>query len=369
MCPSEQLRRTPLYDVHVALGGRLVPFSGWEMPIQYGGILDEARAVRSRSGLFDVSHMGRLDIRGPGAAELLSRVLSVDVGGLRMGRAKYNVICDQEGGIIDDCIVYRRGDDRFLLIPNASNTDAVLAWLERWNASGMGKKASISNVTSEFAMIAHQGPQAVDILNKLAEVDVSTIRPFRAVETVVAGADALLARTGYTGEDGFEMILSSSHAAGVWTQLIDAGATPCGLGSRDVLRLEAGLLLHGNDMDTSINPYEAGLDRFVDPDREGYVAHEALTKARDGGVSRRLVGFKMVDRGIPRHGYAIKDGPEIIGEVSSGSHSPTLDTSIGLGYVPTGYTAVGSRFQVDIRGRLTEAEVTTLPFYSRRRDG
>ena len=369
MCPNEQLRRTPLYDAHVALGGRLVPFSGWEMPIQYGGILDEARAVRSRSGLFDVSHMGRVDIQGPGAADLLNRVLSVDVGRLRMGRAKYNVICNQEGGIIDDCIVYRRGDERFLLIPNASNTDAVLAWLDSWNASGVGLRASIRNVTSEFAMIAHQGPDAVDILNRLTKEDVSTIRPFTAVDTVVAGADTFLARTGYTGEDGFEMILSSSQAAGVWARLIDAGAAPCGLGSRDVLRLEAGLLLHGNDMDTSINPYEAGLDRFVDPDREGYVAREVLTKIRDGGVSRKLVGFKMVERGIPRHGYAIKDGEETIGEVSSGSHSPTLDTSIGLGYVPTGYTGVGSRFQVDIRGRLTEAEVTTLPFYSRRRDG
>ena len=368
MCPSEQLRRTALYDAHVALGGRLVPFSGWEMPIQYGGILDEARSVRARSGLFDVSHMGRVEIQGPDAADLLSRILSVDVGGLPMGRAKYNVICNREGGIIDDCIVYRRAGERFLLIPNASNTDAVLAWLDRWNTSGTGHKVSIRNVTSELAMIAHQGPEAVDILNPLTKEDVAAIRPFRSVDTVVAGVDTLLARTGYTGEDGFELILSSSKAAGVWTRLINSGAVPCGLGSRDVLRLEAGLLLHGNDMDTSIDPYEAGLDRFVEPDREGYVAREALTKARDGGVSRKLVGFKMVERGIPRHGYAIKDGPQTIGEVTSGSHSPTLDTSIGLGYVPTGYTGVGSRFQVDIRGRLTEAEVTTLPFYSRRRN-
>ena len=369
MCPSEQSRRTPLYESHVALGGRIVPFSGWDMPIQYSGILNEARAVRSKSGLFDVSHMGRLDIQGSGAADLLGRVLSVDVEGLRMGRAKYNVICNEEGGIIDDCIVYRRGDERFLLIPNASNTEAVFAWLDRWNTGRDGDKVSISNVTSEFAMIACQGPEAVDILNTIAKDDVSAIRPFRAVDTVVAGVDTFLARTGYTGEDGFEIILSSSQAADVWAKLIDAGAVPCGLGARDVLRLEAGLLLHGNDMDTSINPYEAGLDRFVDPDREGYVAREALTKARDGGVSRNLVGFKMVERGIPRHGYAIKRGQEIIGEVSSGSHSPTLDTSIGLGYVPTCCKGEGSRFQVDIRGRLTEAEVTELPFYTRRRGG
>ena len=365
MATAQGLQRTPLFDTHVALGGKIVPFSGWEMPIQYSGILAEARAVRSGSGLFDVSHMGRADIVGPGAAQFLNRLLSVDVAGMRQGRARYNVICNRDGGIIDDCIVYRRGEERFLLIPNAGNTDAVLEWLALQNPDQ--HDVHIDNVTTKYAMIAHQGPQAAEILQALATADLSAMRPFRAVETQVAGVDTLLARTGYTGEDGFELILPSQAATDVWRALMDRGAVPCGLGARDVLRLEAGLLLHGNDMDASTNPYEAGLDKFVSPDRESYVARDALRRARDDGVDRRLVGFTLLGRGIPRHGYGIMDGSRRIGEVTSGGHSPTLDRSIGLGYVPTGYSTVGSRFQIDVRGRTVEAEVTTLPFYSRRR--
>jgi aminomethyltransferase len=367
MANSEQLKHTPLHDTHVSLDGRMVPFAGWEMPIQYSGILDEAKAVRTRAGLFDVSHMGRVSIQGPGAAALLSRVLSVNAADLRTGRARYNLICNEQGGIIDDCIVYRRDEQRFLLIPNAANTDAVLRWLHRWNTEP--DQASIENITADYAMMALQGPEAVSIIKDLTPANVASMRPFAAVETQVAGAETLLARTGYTGEDGFELILPSERAPEVWKLLMDRGAAPCGLGARDVLRLEAGLLLHGNDMDTSINPYEAGLNRFVDPDRQGYIARNVLVKARDEGVSRKLVGFNMIGRGIPRHGYAIMYGPERIGDVSSGGHSPTLDRSIGLGYVPTDYSAIGTRFQIDIRGRSVEAEVTNLPFYSRRKSG
>ncbi|MCI0438416.1 MAG: glycine cleavage system aminomethyltransferase GcvT [Chloroflexi bacterium] len=365
MDSSNGLKRTPLFDTHVSLGGRMVPFAGWEMPIQYASILDEAKSVRSKAGLFDVSHMGRVEIEGPGAAEFLNRILSVDVLGLRMGRARYNVICNEQGGIIDDCIVYRRGNDKFLLIPNASNTPPVLDWLARWSP-GKGR-VKIENVTSRLAMIAHQGPQALAMLQRLTSVSLSEVRPFASLDARVEGVDALIARTGYTGEDGFEIILPSEAVPNLWKRLMDLGAAACGLGARDVLRLEAGLLLHGNDMDTTINPYEAGLERFVDPDRPGYVAGEALRRVRDEGPSRKLVGFNMVGRGIPRHGYAIRDGSKEIGFVSSGGHSPTLDRSIGLGYVPTSYAKAGARFQVDIRGRLVEAEVTSIPFYSRRR--
>ena len=359
------LKRTPLFETHVSLGGRMVPFGGWDMPIQYSGILAEARAVRSEAGLFDVSHMGRVDIWGPGAAAFLNRVLSFDVPALRVGRARYNVICNQEGGIIDDCIVYRREDERFLLIPNAANTPAVLEWLARW-APGEDE-ARIEDVTDSYAMIAHQGPRAEAMLKDLTSADLSSLRLFRAIEARVAGADTLLARTGYTGEDGFELILPREAGADVWRTLMDRGAVPCGLGARDVLRLEAGLLLHGNDMDTSTNPYEAGLDRFVSPDREGYVPGDALRRVHQQGVSRRLAAFVVVGRGIARHGFPIMDGSRQIGEVSSGGYSPTLDRSIGMGYVPTGYSTAGSRFQVDIRGRLVEVEVTVLPFYSRRK--
>ena len=362
---AEQLQRTPLYDTHRVSGGRMVPFSGWEMPVQYSGILDEARAVRARSGVFDVSHMGRVQIEGPGASTLLSRVFSAAVDKVRIGRARYGVICDESGGIIDDCIVYRRGEERFLLVPNAGNTPDVLDWLERWAPADT--QARIEDVTARLAMIAHQGPQAVGALQPLAQADLVSLRPFAAVETAVDGVETLLARTGYTGEDGFELMVPREDAEKVWSLLLELGATPCGLGARDVLRLEAGLLLHGNDMDRSVNPYEAGLGRFVEVERDGYVAGPALRRIRTHGVTRVLVGFAMVGRGVARHGHPIVDSSRQIGHVSSGSYSPTLDSNIGLGYVPTGFSAPGTRFEVDIRGRLVEAEVTALPFYSRKR--
>ena len=365
MASAKEMKKTPLFDMHVSIGGRMVPFGGWEMPVQYTGILAESKAVRSSAGLFDVSHMGRVDISGSGAAVFLNAILSVDVLGLRKGRARYNVICNEEGGIIDDCIVYRRDEERFLLIPNASNTPKVLGWLARWSEDHRG--VVIEDVTSRYAMIAVQGPESANILRELSPTDLSSIRPFRAVETEVDGVDTLLARTGYTGEDGFELILPSQAGVRVWKLLMDRDATACGLGARDVLRLEAGLLLHGNDMDTSTNPYEAGLERFVDPDKEGYVAGDSLRRIREQGVARRLVGFNMVGRGIPRHGYDITHESRPIGEVTSGGPSPTLDRNLGLGYVPTEYSPVGSRFQIDIRGRSVDAEVTPLPFYSRRR--
>ena len=365
MSGSQELKRPPLFDAHVSLGARMVPFGGWEMPVQYKGILDESRAVRAHAGIFDVSHMGRVEIRGPGAGAFLDRVFSSDASALRLGRARYGVICNQEGGIIDDCIVYRLEEQRFLLVPNAGNAGAVLAWLSRW--APRSDEARIDDTTSDLAMIALQGPEASAMLSQATPLDLSSLRPFNARESQVFGAQTLVARTGYTGEDGFELILPRGHAEETWNRLVNEGATPCGLGARDVLRLEAGLLLHGNDIDTSTNPYEAGLDRFVDPDREGYVAGEALRRFRDRGLGRVLVGFDMVGRGIARHGHPIMDGPETIGRVTSGSYSPTLDRNVGLGYVPTGFSSPGSSLLIDIRGRAVEAEVTTLPFYSRKK--
>ena len=362
---TDGLSHTPLYETHRMLDARMAPFAGWEMPVQYTGILEEANSVRTNAGLFDVSHMGRLELTGGAAADLLDAVLSVNVPKMRRGRARYNVVCNEEGGIIDDGIVYRRGEQKFLLIPNAANTGAVLDCLA--GMSPAPDQVRIENVTSQYAMIAHQGPRATEMLQPLTDVDLSTVRPFAAVDTRVAGANAYLARTGYTGEDGYELIVPSEAATGIWNELMDRGATPCGLGARDVLRLEAGLLLHGNDMDTSVNPYEAGLERFVDPDRDAYLAGPALRRIRDRGVTRKLAGFNMVERGIARHGYAITDGKKVIGRVTSGGPSPTLDRNIGLGYVPTALATPGSRIYVEIRGRPVAAEVTSLPFYIRSR--
>ena len=361
-----ELKRTPLHPAHVALGARIAPFAGWEMPVQYAGILDEARAVRSGVGLFDVSHMGRIEISGAEAASLLDRVFSSSIQSIRVGRAKYGVVCDQAGGIIDDCLLYRLGEQRFLLVPNASNTSVVLEWISQWKPRD--GRVRIEDVTSSLAMLAHQGPGAREILQDLTQqFDLSSLKPFGVGEATVADAQAIVSRTGYTGEDGLEIIVPRETVGELWEFLTSRGAVPCGLGARDVLRLEAGLLLHGNDIDTSINPYEAGLGRFVDPDREDYVAAENLRRIRDEGTGRVLIGFHMVGRGIARHGYAILDGSQQIGHVSSGSYSPTLDRAIGLGYVPTRHSAPGTHFQIDIRGRLVEAQITTLPFYSRRR--
>ncbi len=365
MSEEQTSRRTSLYDTHARHGGRFVPFSGWEMPVRYDSIIQEAEAVRTNAGLFDVSHMGRVEFEGPGAASLLDSALSVNVPGMRSGRARYNVICDRSGGIIDDCIVYRLAERRFLLIPNASNTDAVLDWIESLRPDH--EETTITNVTADIAMIACQGPNARDMVAQLADADISRIRPFRARTTTVNGIETFLARTGYTGEDGFEIMLPSESAPAMWESLIELGASSCGLGARDVLRLEAGLLLHGNDMDTSINPYEAGLGKFVDPDREGYVAADALRSIRDEGVSRKIAAFKMTGRGIARPGYSIIDGENRIGNVTSGGPSPTLDTNIGLGYLPIAYSEPGTRIAIEIRGRPVEAEITTLPFYRRSR--
>ncbi len=363
MTHDATLRHTPLYAAHAALGARFAPFAGWEMPTRYGSIIDETRAVRGGAGLFDVSHMGRIEIGGGGALGLLNAVLSVDPHRIRTGRARYNLICDERGGIIDDCIIYRRAEDRFLLIPNASNTDTVLDWLREHS----GEDVSIANVTEDVAMIACQGPSAAETLQRLTDRDLSRVRPFRAVNAAVSGADAFLARTGYTGEDGFEIMLPSERAAALWESLMELGAKACGLGARDVLRLEAGLPLYGNDIDTSTNPYEARLGRFVEPDREGYLAGEELRQLRlEWPHERRLTGFRVSGRGIARPGYKILDGEWAIGLVTSGGPSPTLDLNIGMGYVPTVHSEPETLLDVEIRGRPVEVWTVPLPFYRRR---
>ena len=362
---TQQMKRTALFEAHQAHGGRLVPFAGWEMPVLYGSILEEVKAVRTSAGIFDVSHMGRFHVTGPGSGPFLSRVFSHDATRLKNGQARYGVLCVEDGGILDDCIVYRVADNRYLFIPNASNAAAAWDWLMRWSADATDLK--IVDATLQLTMIALQGPKAIEILKDLTPLKLSTLKPYHITETQVMGEQVLLARTGYTGENGYEIMGPQEKAAELWEKLAEKGAKPCGLGARDVLRLEAGMPLHGNEIDLSTNPYEAGLERFVDADRDEYIPGAALRRIRDEGSTRALVGFNMVGRGIPRHGYAITDGSKQIGEVTSGGVAPSLDRNIGLGYVPCDFSAPGSRIHIDIRGRAVEAEVTPLPFYSRRR--
>ena len=367
MPDGQTLRQTPLHRTHVAAGARMVPFGGWDMPVQYAdGIISEVRSVRQHAGMFDVSHMARYQFVGPESVVFLDRMLAADVAGLRLGRARYHVICDDRGGIIDDAIVYRITDDQCLLVANAGNADAVHDWLVPSAQQNGG--VFFADLTEDVAMIAVQGPDAVEIVDRICPLPASSIRPFRVRRAEVAGIPSRIARTGYTGEDGFEIMPPADRAVDLWRALEAEGVAPAGLGARDVLRLEAGLMLHGNDMTVRNNPYEAGLERFTYIDTPGYVAGDALRAIQETGTPRSMTGFRMVGRGIPRQGLAVmKDGRQV-GIVTSGTQSPTLDANIGMGYVDRGLTGKGTRFEIDVRGRLVEAEVVPLPFYSRKRD-
>ena len=361
------LERTVLHDAHVAAGGRMVPFAGYAMPVQYAGILAEARAVRGAAGVFDVSHMGRFRVEGPDARALLDWVHTADVGGaMPVGRARYGLICNEAGGIIDDAVVYRLGDERFLIVANAANAAGVFAWLERWRAERFAG-AVLTDATRATAMIALQGPEAIGIASAVCGLDASAVRPFRIVEAEVRGARTLVARTGYTGEDGVEIMPPAAAAEGLWGALLGGGAVPCGLGARDVLRLEAGLLLHGADMDASVNPVEAGLGRFVRADGD-FCGAAAVRAAAEAGPERLLVGFRTAGRGaLPRAHADIRADGAVVGRVTSGGYAPSLDTAVGLGYVPRRLGTPGTILEIDVRGRAVAAAVVPLPFYARPR--
>ena len=360
---GQELKRTALYQAHISLKARMVPFAGWEMPVQYSGILDETRALRSVAGIFDVSHMGRLYVSGSQAHLLMDWVLTASASDLRLGRARYAMICDEDGGIIDDTVFYRLGEDYYLLVCNAANRPHVLPWMQRWVREKFSA-VSIEDRTETTGMIAFQGPSAAAALDRLCDAKPSVARPFSALEGRVGSAPALIGRTGYTGEDGFELIVDSEHAPDVWDSLMGEGAFPCGLGARDVLRLEAGLPLHGNDIDTSTTPLEAGLGRFVRLEKE-FAGAEALRRQKEAGLKRMLVGLVVEGRSIARNGYPIVSEGTQVGGVTSGTYSPTLDRNIAMGYVLVGFGVLDVRLQVDIRGKLTESRVVPLPFYSR----
>ena len=366
---TETLLRTSLHPLHEALGARLIPFSGWEMPVQYAGILDEHRAVRQRAGLFDLSHMGELWVTGPDAGRGLAHALVSDPARLKAGRAHYSMICAPDGGIIDDLIVYRLADERFLVVPNASNRERVAAELRTRMA---GLDAALDDASLRTALIAVQGPRAVDILRPLTDVDLDALRYYAMVEGHAAGAPAHVARTGYTGEDGFELFLEWDDAPGVWTRLLEAGESrgiaPCGLGARDTLRLEAGMPLYGNELDETTNPFEANLGRVVKLDKsEPWVGDEALARVAEHGPARTLVGLVVRGRGIARHGHLVYEAghDEPSGTVTSGTASPSLGTPIAMAYLPTAAAEPGTMVEVGIRSARVEAEVVALPFYTR----
>jgi aminomethyltransferase len=359
------MKRTPLYDAHRALGGRMVEFAGWDMPVQYTGVIDEHVAVRTRAGLFDVSHMGEIELRGPRALAMCQRLTVNDVGRLEDGQAQYTLICVDDGGIVDDVIIYRLASDRYLFCVNASNVQAVGEWMAQH------ADAEVVDRSADFAQIALQGPRANEILATLTALPIGTARPFTFLQGAVAGSDALVARTGYTGEDGWEIYCAPGDAVRVWNAILGAGRehgiAPAGLGARDTLRLEAALPLYGHELSRDTTPLEAGLQRFVRLDKGDFIGRAALQKQHDSGVRRRLVGVEMTESGIPRQGYPVEVNGEVVGEITSGTKSPTLGKAIGLGYVTPNCGEVRTTLGVKIRSRTIAAEVVALPFYRRPR--
>jgi aminomethyltransferase len=363
------LRRTPLNTVHRERGAKMVPFGDWDMPVEYAGLISEHLAVRKAAGLFDVSHMGEFEVEGEGALAFLQRVTANDVAKLDDGRAQYSALPNASGCPIDDVILYRRASDRYLMIVNAANTEKDLAWLQSQGPSG----CEVRDVSDERALLALQGPRSESILQTLTSIDLSQIKFYRFVEGDVNGRGALVARTGYTGEDGFELMVAPGEVVELWTALLDAGKgeglVPAGLGARDTLRLEARMLLYGNDMDETTTLVEAGLGWAVSLDeaKGDYNGRAVLAEQKASGAPSALVGFEVVGRGIARHGYPVFLGEEAVGAVTSGSYAPFLQKNIGLCYLPSSRAAEGTEFDVDVRGRRLPARVVPTPFYKRPR--
>jgi len=359
-------QRTPLYDVHARSGGRIVEFAGWDMPVQYTGILDEHEAVRTRAGLFDVSHMGEVVFRGPRALPALQRLFTNDLAKCADGQAMYGCLCRESGGIVDDVVVYRRAADDLLVCVNAANRQKDFEWL-----SGQAGGADVRNESDGWAQLALQGPAAAGVVQKLTSVRLSSVGTYRFTSGDVAGIPCLIARTGYTGEDGFELFCPPGQAARLWEALLEAGkpegVVPAGLGARDSLRLEMAYRLYGSDMDDETTPLEAGLGWVVKLDKGDFMGREAMRRQKEAGVPRKLVGFTLTDPGIPRHGYRVLRDGQPVGVVTSGTKSPSLQIAVGLAYVPSALAAEGSTFAVEIRGRAAAARVVKTPFYSRPR--
>jgi aminomethyltransferase len=351
------LRRTPLYERHAELGAKLVPFAGWEMPVTYEGIREEHSAVRTHAGMFDVSHMGEVEVEGPGALAFLQRVLSNDVAAIEIGGAQYSCLCNEKGGVIDDLFAYRLGGDRYLLVTNSANHATDLAWLGRWSR---GFDVSVRDVADRYAMLAVQGPHARQIVAGALGIE---LPPRMRVATArVGNRPALVCGTGYTGENGVELLIDPEVAPAIWAELLDAGVVPCGLGARDTLRLEVCFHLHGNDLTPERNPIEAGLG-WCCAEGTGFVGAEPIARARAEGPAELLAPFRIEGAGIPRQGNAVLAGGERAGVVTSGTFSPSLEIGIGMAYVRPDLAEPGTEVEIDVRGKRRPARIASKPLY------
>jgi aminomethyltransferase len=365
------LKKTPLNARHRTHGARMVPFAGWDMPVEYSGIVDEHLAVRTRAAIFDVSHMGEIEIAGRDALAGVQRITSNDASRLKQGQVQYSALTTATGTFVDDLLVYRLAVEHYLLVVNAGNTEKAYRWIaEQTNSLG---DVVTFNASSRYALLAVQGPQAIGVLQALTGVDLRAVRTYSFAHGEVAGVRAMISRTGYTGEDGFELFVPPNSAERVWMAVLDAGKPidliPAGLGARDTLRLEAAMRLYGQDIDENTTVLEAGLGWIVAWDKGDFVGRDALVEQKRVGVSRKLVGFELVDPGIARHGHEVFVDSEKAGLVTSGTQTPFLKKAIGLAYLPANRSTAGTEFEIDIRGRRARARVVPLPFYKRDKVG
>lgn len=364
---APQLKRTPLYEQHRALGARLIEFSGWEMPVHYSSILDEHHAVRSRAGLFDVSHMGEFKVEGSDAEAFLQYLVPNDVSRLAVQQALYTQLCLADGNVIDDLLIYHLAEQHYMLVVNAGNISKDFAWVQ--GQTRHFKDVIVSDQSDTTALLAIQGPLAQEILQTLTQIDLKTVRYYRFVADAVDDINCIVSRTGYTGEDGFELYCSSADVVKLWIDLLETGKphglVPAGLGARDTLRLEAGLCLYGHELDEQTNPLEARLGWTIKLGKGNFIGREALQQVKEHGPQRLLVGVELLERGVLRSGYPLYTQEGQIGSLTSGGPGPTVHKHIGMGYVEAAHAVVGKQIQVEIRGKRSAAQIVALPFYKR----
>jgi aminomethyltransferase len=365
-------KKTPLHAAHVALGARMVPYAGWEMPVEYSGITAEHVAVRTAAGLFDVSHMGEVEIAGADALDAVQHISSNDASKLQVGQIQYSALTTPEGTFVDDLLVYRFGPSHYLLVINAGNIDKDVPWITA-RAQEKVPGIAVVNSSDRYALIALQGPRAQEILQTLTAIDLPAIKYYWFAHGEIAGVRGTVSRTGYTGEDGFEIMVPAAAATRVWEALLAAGKPmgliPAGLGARDTLRLEASMRLYGNDMDETATVMEADLGWIVGWKKDAFLGRDVLHAQKAGGVEKKLVGFEMIDRAIARHGHAVFHGGQQVGVVTSGTQTPYLKKALGMAYVPPALAALGTELEMDIRGRRAKAVVVPMPFYKREKKG
>ncbi|MFD1030709.1 glycine cleavage system aminomethyltransferase GcvT [Metaplanococcus flavidus] len=361
-----ELQRTPLFESYAEYGGKTIDFGGWELPVQFSSIKEEHEAVRTKAGLFDVSHMGEILVSGPNSLEFLQSLLTNDISKIKDGQAQYTAMCYPDGGTVDDLLTYRFDEEHYMLVVNASNIEKDFEWMQKNAIEGV----TLENVSDQYGLLALQGPLAETVLQRLTDENLSDIKPFRfKKDVVICGHPVVISRTGYTGENGFEIYASPEASIALWAEILkegkEDGVIPAGLGARDTLRFEACLALYGQELSKDITPLEAGINFVVKLAKEDFIGKEALAAQKEDGIPRKLVGIEMIDKGIPRHGYSVYLNDEKIGEVTTGTQSPTLKKNIGLALVSAEYAEIGKELEVEIRNKRLKAVTVETPFYKR----